>query len=383
MYFTLFIALVWGLYACFNLILAYYWFQIPTIKLRTPNTIQEFPKAFLSVVIPVRNEAKHLPALLQSLLAQTYPTNKFEVWMVNDHSTDESVEIIKNFIQKHPNFPLHLLHLSSQNLISPKKQALELAIQHAQGELILTTDGDCVLPKEWLETINLFYQQTHSPLISSLVTFSAEKDLFQVLQTIEFASLVGAGAASMQAGFPTMCNGANLAYTKQIFARVNGFEGIKHLASGDDELLMRKIAKISPQNIRFLKSSQNIVHTQAQATWKAFFQQRKRWASKWHAYPDVFSKILAVFIFLSNALVPFAFFLTLAGIQSWHTFAWQIGLKCGSEYIFLCPVLWFLGKRKHIWAIPLLQIIYPYYVIFFGIIANLNTSYEWKNRKLA
>lgn len=107
-----------------------------------------------------------------------------------------------------------------------------------------------------------------------------------MFQYIDFVSLQGITAASVSAGFHAMCNGANLAYRKDVFYRVNGFKGIDNIASGDDMLLMNKIKHEFPNAIGFLFSKDAIVSTSPMPDWKAFFNQRIRWASKADKYKD-------------------------------------------------------------------------------------------------
>jgi cellulose synthase/poly-beta-1,6-N-acetylglucosamine synthase-like glycosyltransferase len=83
-----------------------------------------------------------------------------------------------------------------------------------------------------------------------------------------------------------MCNGANLAYPKSVFDEVGGFEGIDFKASGDDMLLLQKIAKKYPNKIVYLKNAEYAVITKAQHTLAAFWHQRLRWASKSADYPQ-------------------------------------------------------------------------------------------------
>ena len=179
-----------------------------------------------------------------------------------------------------------------------------------------------------------------------------------------------------------MCNGANIAYTRQVFEEVNGFVGNEHLASGDDEFLMHKIAQKYPTDIHFLKAKSAIVRTKVQENFQSFFQQRRRWASKWSHYQQFSTTALAIYIFLVNFLLIFTFTNWVIGIYSLKYLFEIFVLKCGIESLFLAIVLQFLGHSKKIIWIPVIQIIYPFYVVFFGIIAQFNQKYSWKGRIL-
>ena len=371
---TLFLLAVSLLYAFFTFLLWTTWLRMPSF---TPG-IAGTNSSFITVIIPVRNEANNITQLLDDLSKQTY--HQFEVIVADDASTDDTAQLVRQYA-KGTTFALHLLSLGNERTASPKKRAITQSIQQAKGNLIVTTDGDCRVGPEWLETIAAFYTQTGAKLISGPVTFTKERGLFDTLQTVEFASLIGSGACTMLMGYPTMCNGANLCYEKNVFAEVGGFTGVDHLASGDDEFLMHKIASRYPDGVRFLKNAEAIVQTGPHRSWNAFYNQRKRWASKWKAYASYGPSVLAVFVFLSNAAPVLALLGWLGGYLTGNMVLLVLVLKVIPEFLFLCQILVFLRKKSAVWSIPLTQVIYPMYVLFFGLVAQ-GKGYVWKGRKL-
>jgi cellulose synthase/poly-beta-1,6-N-acetylglucosamine synthase-like glycosyltransferase len=208
-----------------------------------------------------------------------------------------------------------------------------------------------------------------------------EQNSFHVVQTIEFASLIGTGACLLEAGSPTMCNGANLAYERAAFEEVGGYAGVDQIASGDDEFLLQKIYQRFGAGIYFLKNREAIVRTQPQKNWRTFYQQRIRWASKWAVNKRLATMTVAVFVFLINLLT------LLLLIASFRERMLNIGfntiliIKFLPEFLFLTLIARFLGKHRWISYIPLVQLFYPIYVLIFGIAAQRN-GYEWKGRKL-
>ena len=117
------------------------------------------PATKISVIIPARNEAQNIGACLQSIIAQSYPKEFFEIIVVDDHSTDTTAEVVLSF--NLPNIKLISLKdfIVSGKINSYKKKAIEIAIQQSNGELIVTTDADCIVPENWLQTIAAFYQK--------------------------------------------------------------------------------------------------------------------------------------------------------------------------------------------------------------------------------
>lgn len=368
----LIILIINSLYFIFNVVLIITW-----LKLRNNFTIKSIEKdTKLTIIIPVRNEAKNIVKLLQDIDNQDYPYENFEVIIANDGSLDNTADLVLEFQEK-AKYSLRLLNIFEENGTSPKKRAIQKSIEIASGKLIITTDGDCRVPQKWLSSIQQFYKSTDANLISSPVTFIDENNFWNTAQIIEFASLIGSGACSMYLNNPNMCNGANIAYTREVFEKVGGFAGNEHLASGDDEFLMHKIAQKYPNSVKFNANPDSIVKAKSQPDFKHFYQQRKRWASKWKHYNNWQVSALSIFIFAVNFGLIFTYFLLPLNI-SLGLFV----LKFGAEFVFLSLIISYLGYLNKIFYIPIIQIFYPFYVVFFGLISQ-GKGYEWKGRKLS
>lgn len=371
------VPLLWtiiGSYAVFTFILTFFWIRIKKL----PSGIHSTD--FLSVIVPVRNEEENIGALLNDLENQSFPTSQFEVLIMDDSSADQTAVIVNEFANR-SRCSIRLISLPNTPTTSPKKRAIETAIAHAKGNLIVTTDGDCRTGTDWLRSIADCHAATGAKLISSPVTFTSSGTLTDHLQTVEFASLIGSGASAISAGYPSLCNGANLAYEKNAFMQVSGFDGVRHIASGDDEFLMHKIAARFPGSIRFLKNPLAVVYTKPHSTWTGFFRQRKRWASKWKHYQSRTPLVLALYIFMCNFSLLIGAALTISGSINLYTFLLLVAVKCIPEWLFLGIILKFLQRPKSILYIPVTQLVYPLYVCFFGLVAQ-KPEYEWKGRKL-
>ena len=94
------------------------------------------PDQKLSVVIAARNEEENIGNLLSSIAIQTYPQHLFEVVVVDDHSTDNTIAIASRF-----SF-VKIIKLQFDNINSYKKKAIETGIAAASGDLIVITDAD-------------------------------------------------------------------------------------------------------------------------------------------------------------------------------------------------------------------------------------------------
>lgn len=339
------------------------------------------PVTRVSVIIPVRNEAGNIQELLRDLEAQTYPDYLFEVLILNDHSEDETAVIVSRFSEL-SNLNIRLINLHDYAGLRQKKAAIALGVKHASGELIIQTDGDCRVKSDWLSTIAHFYEQTGAKCISGPVCLTGKATVFIGMQVVEFACLIGVGGASIAMGKPNMCNGANFAYNREAFFAVQGFEGNDHLASGDDEFLMHKLAEHYPEEVYFLKAPEAIVYTGALTSFKSFLNQRVRWASKWPNYRKVDIKALAITVFGINFLLFVCLGFWIAHLLP----SWQImvlyGLKFLTDSLFLASVLRFFNlSRLIIYIIPL-QFVYIPYVLFTALL-GLRGSYQWKGRQVS
>lgn len=365
-----FFTVVMASYFILLVLLLYGWNKL------TPADSSIGEQRVISVVVPFRNEENHIHHLIRSLSDLNYPREKFEVIFVNDHSDDNSENVIKSLIHDKGNFSIVNLDATQRG----KKSAITKGVLLAKGELIATTDADCTVQRNWLHIISTSFDDDMHMVFGGVVLKGSS--FFSQLQAIEFSSLIGSGAATLGLGFFTMCNGANMAYKKKSFELVNGYEGNLSVPSGDDEFLARKILTAFPQSIRFLKDKESVVTSRAATTSKTFVHQRLRWAGKWKYNSSWLSKLLAVQILL----VQMAFIGLLVLPFIWIEPVWLIFLlivvKMSLEIALIYPVARFLGAKWTWSAFLILQLIYPLYVIGIGIM-SLGMTYQWKGRSLS
>ncbi len=333
----------------------------------------------LTVVVAVRNEESNIINLLNDLKSQSYSSNLFDVIIVDDHSNDNTAQLIEGFEMAN----LRLIKLNLDKPInSYKKKAITEAIKLSNAKLIVSTDGDCRLNKEWLTTIVDFYESNKFKVISAPVTFHQQQNLFEIFQTIEFQYLIGIGAAAIFNNYPITCNGANFIYEREVFNELDGFKGIDHKATGDDELFLHKVFTKYPNSAGFIKSENAIVKTYAKHNLSGFIQQRKRWASKSTGYTDkkVVSIVVGVFLFnLALFLSPIIYFFD---NSIFEFFSIAIILKLLFDGCFMFLMLRFFDNIRYIFYFPLIVFLYVFYILYIGVIGNINKTYHWKGRKV-
>lgn len=353
------------------------WNQLPIFRL--PGTQ---PRTLISVIIAARNEESNLPALLQSLNNQRYPKSLYEVIIVDDHSTDNTLSVLRN--TTYPELSLNVLSLSDyidswDAVRSYKKKAIEVGIRNAKGSLIVTTDADCQFGEQWLESIAALYESTQAKFIAAPVKITGRSSLLDIFQSLDFITLQGITGAAVSKRFYSMCNGANLAYEKNAFEEVNGFDSIDNIPSGDDMLLMHKIYKKYPDQVFYLKAKEAIVSTAPAATWKAFFHQRIRWASKADSYDDkrIFWTLLLVYLINVCFLVAA---IAACWQNIWLFFCLLLLLaKLLIEFPFVHAVTIFFDQTALMKYFPFLQPLHILYTIIAGWLGKIG-KYEWKGR---
>ena len=338
-----------------------------------------FPR--VSVLIPARNESSQIEACIHSVLEQTYPSHQFEVLCIDDASTDDTFLQIERLSQEYPN--LRALSLAPESgEASGKKAALSKGIEQASGEILLQTDADCILPPQWIQTmVSCFSPEVG--MVAGPVGLTYQDSLFQKLQALEIAGLGILSGGSIAGERPHMCNGANLAFRKSLFEKVDGYSGIDHFASGDDELLMQKVKKENSYRIQFCPFPQTIVRTPALSTWKEFTTQRIRWVSKAKYYWD--RRVNGIQLISYLAFVGLAFFSLLAlwNPMYWSYFLFLFLLKISVDIPLMYQAVRFFGEKPLFWLLPLLECVYIPYVLWIGIAGNFSRTYTWKNRTVS
>jgi len=362
--------------------LRYYlnWKSIPVWEI----PINFSPQIKITILIPARNESANIQACIQSILNQKYPSHLFEILVIDDHSEDDTAALVQQFQVSN----VHVLYLKDyvknrSKLQSFKKKAIEIGIENSTGDLIISTDADCIVPENWLNYLVSFYEEEKYKFIAAPVNFHKEKSLFEKCQSLDFIGMMGVTGAGIHGRFMNMCNGANLAYEKKAFYEVDGFNGIDKIASGDDMLLLQKMAKRFPTQIGFLKNKNATVLTKGTPDLKSFVQQRIRWASKSGNYQELQILFILVLVFFFCVSIVFNFFLLpfLFAKIGW-VFLAQFFIKTVVDFFYLNHLATFF-QRKDLMKIFLpAQVFHIIYIFVIGLLGNLVKEYNWKGRKV-
>jgi cellulose synthase/poly-beta-1,6-N-acetylglucosamine synthase-like glycosyltransferase len=339
-------------------------------------------KTNFSVIIPFRNEAKNLEALLDSILQLNYPKNLFEIIFIDDESDDNSVELITEFINKNP-FESTQIDISIIKNIrttnSPKKDAITIAIKNAKYNWIVTTDADCKLPKYWLDSFDEFIQNNNTDFIVAPVTYSNTQTFLERFQLLDILSLQGVTIGGFGIKKPFLCNGANLAYKTSVFKTLNGFDGNTTIASGDDIFLLEKAIKNNKNKVHYLKSEHSIVTTKALPTLKSLIAQRLRWAAKTTAYNNWFGKLCGLIVLLMNTSIIIGLVLIFINVITVKTVFYILFIKFNIDLLLLYKSVTFYNQKSALKYYVFSFFIYPFFSVYIAFISTFK-SYKWKGR---
>ena len=338
-------------------------------RMRRFSKAEFTPKTSFSIVVPFRNEKENLLNLLYSISLLNYPKELVEVILVDDDSEDE-------FRIQNLEFRIQMIkNVRKSN--SPKKDAIETAIQIAKHDWIITIDADCLVQKDWLTIYDQYIQENEVEMVASGVCYIPKNGFLSAFQNLDFLSLQGATIGSFGINQPFMCNGANFAYSKSFFKELNGFQGNETIASGDDVFLLQKAVSVAPKKVGFLLAKESIVATKPVATWSELFQQRVRWASKSTGYSSVYGKLLALVVFGGNLAWIVSFLLWLTSILDQNILMLFVALKFLIDFILIYKTAnFFESKLQYVLASSLL---YPFFSVSVAVY-SLFGNYSWKGR---
>lgn len=328
-------------------------------------------KPFVSVIIAARNEEKNIGDCIRAILEQQYPIDRYEMIVVDDRSEDRTAEIVKKMMGKKPHLKLITIQERDRST-SPKKYALEQGITQATGEIILTTDADCTVQPGWIETLVRCFSEDvglvagYSPLVCR-----SEPSLFHPLIALDALALAAVAAGSFGAGYPLTCNGRNLAYRRSAYEQTGGFHAIRHIISGDDDLLLHRMKKKTSWKMRYAIEKESIVFSIPPKGLKAFFHQRIRHASKGRYYNKMIKMGLILFYLFNLSFLLSLFF------QLWISFIIILAIKSLFEFFLLYRAAKIFDQRRSLLYFPLAVLLHIPYVLLFGAWGQFG-KFSWK-----
>tara|TARA_Y100001960_G_C14759163_1_gene873013 strand:- start:1316 stop:2440 length:1125 start_codon:yes stop_codon:yes gene_type:complete len=337
-------------------------------------------KPFVSVIIPALNEKDHIEKILFDVSNQTYPTEKYEILVIDDESSDITSNLVMALTEKYQNIKL-LNAKDGDSTLKFKKRPLDLGIRNSSGEFIIQTDADCQVSNRWLETMVSYFTDNVGMVIGhSQINY--DQSISQQVEALDFLMLSATGRSTAQFGLPFAATGQNLAFRKKTFYEVGGFSEFANALGGDDTFLLQSIRNKSDWDIVSALDKNSFTKTVPSLSFQSLISQRRRWASDSLYFrstnPIFFVVIVTTFLANLSILISFAINFVLSG-------SFQILINC--LMIKLLLEGWMMVKTTSIYNcqnlrkafIPWFFLQIPY-IVYMGITTLTPKNKAWGGR---
>lgn len=321
----------------------------------------------ISIIVAAKNEAGNIDSLINAIEKLDYPVDKYEVIIIDDNSTDSTVEKIISRSASLKN--ISYKELKSINK-SGKREALSLGIGSAKYKHILITDADCHPQSSWLKACSKkfslgydkifgvapFYQ--HKNIVNKIACFENLRSSFL---SISFAFI----------GLPYTAAARNFGFTKRAFESVGGYSQTKDTLSGDDDLLLREAVKKNLK-IGVITDADSFVYSETKKNFKEYLNQKARHTQtsfhylKKHQLIVGFWHLFNLFFLLSPVLMFFNLF-----------FGIMLPVKLAVDYAANSLTKKKLGYKFSFLELSALQLIYEIMIVIIFINARFSRI-KWK-----
>jgi cellulose synthase/poly-beta-1,6-N-acetylglucosamine synthase-like glycosyltransferase len=323
-----------------------------------------------TIIVAARNEEDKILRTLESLDKLEYPEGKLQIIIVDDQSTDNTPQIIDDFIKDKVRFQKITTEEHHTKLIG-KMRALAYAIKAAKGEVILTTDADCEVKPLWAKTVCSYYLDDVA--IVTGVTTQIAKNWFGGMQALDFVYLLTAGAGTTNLNIPVSCIGNNMSYRKAAYDEVGGYEKLPHSVT-EDFTLMNAIYNLKKYRVIFPVDENTLVTSLPCHSLKSLIRQKKRWGVGGLGVP--FRGFVIMFWgFTANLLV------LLTPLFFSIVWLYLVVFKIAMDFFLLYPVHMKLKITKNIKYFFHFEIYYLLYVVLLPFIVLPNKKVVWKGRE--
>lgn len=367
------------------LVFSFYYFTIIYIRFWWKRNIvsDKFDAVdipFVTVIIIGRNEGNNISTCINSILDNDYPTDKFEVIYIDDHSEDDSIQILSKISD--PNFCFYRLEskISHFNNISFKKVGIDFAVSKARGSIILQTDADVIAKKDWIRSHSVYFQNTEKVelVTGPVIYYETGSSVLSSFQYYDLLTMIAVTSAGINTGKYFLSNGANMIYRKEIY-NIDSTNLSK--ASGDDMFFSQGIGLKNKDAIRFNLNPDALIKTFPEKDLKDFFNQRLRWGTKTSSYKDYKLRALIILVFIVNFLILTDFFLFLFFSTNFLYYLFLlVSIKFALDINLIVSVAKYYKMRYCIPQIIISLLLYPYYISIIGTASLLITNYSWKGR---
>ena len=358
-----------------------YYLLILFVKINWKKNIQTTfekilePSLSISIIVCARNEEHNIEACLKSLIALDYPRELYQIIIVDDHSEDQTAEIVRSYSG------VQLLRLSDKlkgkRTGSYKKQGIKYGIENSTGDWIVTTDADCVVNPSWLRSILSLQKESDCDFIAGPVMIKNQNTIWGRFEALDFMGMMGLTGAGINSEKWFLANGANMAFSRSCFNQLEVYR--ENYASGDDVYLIRAFREANFK-IKFNVDPNAVVKTRGNETFAGFIKQRIRWGTKNKNPGSISAGLMMSIPFLFALAILFLLGFSFFSLSAFVVLLFVVFLKWAIDYFYLIQLAEHFNLQKLLIGFSVSSVLHILYISLFGISALLVRKYKWKGR---
>ncbi len=326
----------------------------------------------VSVLVAARNEERNIGSCLRGLASLHY-RGELEIIVIDDNSTDRTFEIINEWTDRIPS--LRPMRSDGQvHNLRGKANAIAQAIERSRGEIILTTDADCIVPPAWVEeTVSQYDERTGCVCGYTLIR---NDSIFSGMQALDWAYLLTIASAGVGWGYALSAVGNNMSFRRRAYDDVGGYHGVGFSVT-EDFALFKAIAYETNWTVRYPVNPEALVWSEPCADIRELIRQKRRWGRGGLDIHPVGFIIMSVGFLMNLAIL----LLPLLGIPFWAWLAGLLGKSLGDVFLLSYPLRKF--RFQHLYRyFPIFELYYLIYVTALPFAVLLGGRVVWKGRKL-
>ncbi len=341
----------------------------------TPPVPSDLPR--VAIVVAARNEEANLPRCLEALLAQDYPFDRLDIFIADDHSTDGTADLVRQYQKSSVGATSPSIHLvvvpDASGHLQGKANAIHSAISGSDHDLILITDADCAPPPIWAKNHAAYFSDPKVGIVCGH-TLVEHKSLLDVLQALDWTYLLTSASVLSESGLPVTAMGNNMGIKRAAYEAVGGYPGLPFSVT-EDYVLFQSVARETDFRVRFPLDPNLHAMTLPLKHLGEVYGQRRRWARGGLKAP--------VWVYSLYLIAILAHLFPIVGLFVAPFWALSlIGLKTVGDFALLWVGLTVSHERKLLLAFALFEAYLFTYMISLPLSLILFRRTNWKNRTL-
>ena len=249
------------------LFLSIFWLLVLFTEEEKKNVKKKHKTPFFSVIIPAYNEEKTILGTINSLINLDYPSDKMEIVVVNDGSTDKTQQYVENFISNNPAKSIILINQDNKG----KARAMNEGLKIIKGEYFACLDADSFVHPDALQEMLPYFEDENVAAVCPLLKVKKPENVLQKVQWTEYIINMFYKLLNSRLDCIHVTPGPFSVYRTEIIRNLGGYD--EKTITEDLEIAIR----LQKHHYKIVQTFDAVVETVAPKTWRHLFQQRVRW----------------------------------------------------------------------------------------------------------